>query len=430
MSFQPICVLCLSDCDRGGGVTSCNHYLCSRCVARLPTAAPCPLCQQPYQLVKLDNPNVQQLLQDGTMALERMSKVTGSQLRHYQQIVCRMRQALAMLHDQHQDMAQRRQRKEAECAAAVSRVQGLQAEVCRLREELAHATAASAATASTIRASSQRTVPHPQAPLQSSPHQPPVRVLGDSRATHPSGGYRHEAPRAIEMCQTPSGQIIPSSSAVHHGPFVPTGAVGVKAPHLSPRGHWPRASAASSPSSSSHLHGQHRGHHLCADGSDVRSAAAGEKLTSSTVVSAAPLGWSASSLIAKRHRADSDPSLARRRVDGHGASPAQSPAGFSASTNVVLTPRSHAAASLQPRQPHQSTHASMRGPGSGGGGGDTTGSGVNFWLSTPQGGALQHPQQSRRLDSLTQGGNPYMSRPSSKPLQRLFSSAHDGSKSF
>ncbi|CAJ1006455.1 hypothetical protein Q4I28_001770 [Leishmania naiffi] len=409
MSFQPICVLCLSDCDRGGGVTSCNHYLCSRCAARLPTAAPCPLCQRPYQLIKLDHPNVQQLLQDGATALERTEKVISSQMRHYQQVIRRMRQALAMLHSQNQEMSRRRQQEQTECAAAVSRAQALQAEVCRLREDLTRA--------SSKRAASQQQPP----PLPPSPPQQRAHVMADPRVTHDSDGHPHNAPNTLGVCHTPSAQIIPPPLAVRHAPFASTSAVGAKAPDTFSRGSWQRPSGASSPSLSSHPQWQHRRHHSHGNGGEVRDAA---------VESAPPLGWSASSLIAKRHRADSDPSLSQGRVGDVCVSLAQPGASSNAGRNVALTPRTHALASLQHQLPHQSSRAAAWGPGSGDGS-DSAGPRVDFRLTTPLAAALHQqpqpqPQPSHPLNSFMQAGTSYLLRPSLKPHQRLFSSPRDG----
>lgn len=421
MSFQPICVLCLGDCNRDGSVTSCNHYLCFRCVSRLPVAAPCPLCQRPYQLVKLDHPNVQQLLQDGTTVLERTEKVIISQVRHYQQVIRRMRQALAMLHGQNQDMIRQSQRKQAECAAAVSQAQALQEEVCRLREELAHATAAA------TRAYSQRKTPQQQSQPPSPQRQQLAHMLADPRATHASGGYTHDAPRTVEVCHTPAAQIIPPPLGRRHGPFLPLGVAGARAPDISPHDSWPRPSVASPPSPSSHSHGQHRRHHSHGNGGEARGAASSEASTSSAVGGAPPLGWSASSLIAKRHRADSSLSLPRRRVDDIRASFPQSAASLGASAKVALTPRAHAMASPQQRPPHQSSHAFSCQPGSGGS--DSPGPRIDFWLTTPLAAAAP-PPPSRRPDSFTQAGASHMPRPSSKPLQRLFSSPRDGPGAF
>ncbi|CAG9570901.1 conserved hypothetical protein [Leishmania major strain Friedlin] len=420
MSFQPICVVCLGDCNRDGGVTSCNHYLCSRCVSRLPAAAPCPLCQQPYQLVTLDHPNVQQLLQDGATVLGRTEKVIVSQVRHYQQVIHRMRQALAMLHGQNQDMARQSQRKQAECAAAVSQAQALQEEVCRLREELAHATTAATCAYSQRKTSQQQSQPPP--PQQ----QQRAHMLADPRVTHASGGYSHGAPKTVEVCQTPAGQIIPPPLAGRHAPFLPAGVVGARASDTSPRGSWPRPSVTSSPSPSSHSHGQHRGHHSHGNGGESRGAAASETSASSAVGAAPPLGWSASSLIAKRHRSDSNPSLPRRRVDDIRASLPQPAASVGAGAKVALTPRTHATVSPQQRPPHQSSHAFAHQSGSGGG--DSPGPSIDFWLTTPLAAAAQ--QQSRRPDSFMPAGTSYMPRSSSKPLQRLFSSPRDGPRSF
>ncbi|KAG5484298.1 hypothetical protein LSCM4_07864 [Leishmania orientalis] len=423
MSFQPICVLCLSDCDRGGGVTSCSHYFCSRCVARLPTAAPCPLCQRPYQLIQLDHPNVQPLMQDGATALERTEKIISSQVRHYQQVIRRMRQALTLLHDQNQNMTRQHQQRHAQCTAAVSQSQALKAEVSRLREELTHATAAA------TQASLQRVVSQQQPTPLPPPYQHEVHMLADPRVTHASGGYTHGAAKTVADCRTPSGQIIPLPLATCHAPFAPGDAVGAKVPDTAPRDSWPHPSKALLASPSRHSHGQHRQHHSSGDGGEGRGVAVREAKTVSAAEVAPPLGWSASSLIAKRHRPNSDPALSRRRVDDRCVSMAQPAACLSADcANVALTPRSHAVASLQQRLPHQSTHASARGSGNSGGG-DSAGPHVDFRLTTPLSAALQQ-QQSRHPDAFSRAAASYVPRPSPKPLQRLFSSPRSCPNSF
>ncbi|KAG5483984.1 hypothetical protein LSCM1_05835 [Leishmania martiniquensis] len=424
MSFQPICVLCLSDCDRGGGVTSCSHYFCSRCVARLPTAAPCPLCQRPYQLIQLDHPNVQQLMQDGATALGRTEKIISSQVRHYQQIIRRMRQALAMLHSQHQDMTRQHQQRHAQCAAAMSQSQALEVEVCRLREELAHVTAVAAQTSVQRMVSQQQPTPPPP------PRQQQAHMLANPRATLAHGGRTDGAPKTVADCHTPSGQIIAPPSAARLPPFAPPDAAGANAPDTSPRGSWPHSSRAVLSSPSRHSHGPHRPHYSSGNGGEARGVAVREAATSSAAEAAPPLGWSASSLIAKRHRPNSDPGLLRRRVDDSCALLAQPAAGLGADcASVALTPRSHAMASLQQRPPRQSNHAAARGSENSGLG-DSAGPNADFRLSTPLADALQQQQQSLRPGAFSRAAASYMQRPSPKPLQRLFSSPRSGPRAF
>lgn len=136
MSFQPICGLCLSDCDRRGSVTSCSHFLCSRCLSRLPTAAPCPLCHRPCRMMVLDQPEVQPLLQSGATALDQVGRVVGTQLRHYQQVNRRMRQALEMLHGQYQALRREREEEAAAHAGEAQKTRALETECRRLRERL------------------------------------------------------------------------------------------------------------------------------------------------------------------------------------------------------------------------------------------------------------------------------------------------------
>ncbi|GET86867.1 hypothetical protein, conserved [Leishmania tarentolae] len=413
MSFQPICVLCLGDCNRDGGITSCNHYFCSRCISRLPAAAPCPLCQRPYQLVKLDYPNAQQLLQDGATALERTEKLIISQVRHYQEVIRRMRQALVMLHGQHQDMRQKSQEKQAECATAVSQAQALQAEVFRLREDLARATAA------VTRASSQRTTPQKQSQPPPPRQQQREHMFSDPQVAHASDRHPHGAPQTAKVYHTPTGQIIPPPLAGPHAPFTAASAVRARTLDSSPRGSWPRPSVASSPSLSSHAHGQYRRHHEHGSGGETRGAAVSETLTPSAVEVAPPLGWSETSLIAKRHRTDSNPVLPQRRVDDAHVTVPRSAASLGAG----------AKASPQQRPLHQSSHAFARQPRSGGG--DSSGPSIDYWLTTRQAAALQqHPKQSRHPDSFMQTSTSHMPRLASKPLKGLFPSPRDTPKSF
>ncbi|KPI87199.1 hypothetical protein ABL78_3715 [Leptomonas seymouri] len=357
MSFQPICGLCLSDCDRRGSVTSCAHFLCSRCLSRLPTAAPCPLCRRSCRMMVLDQPEVQPLLQSGATALDQAARVVGTQLRHYQQINRRMRQALEMLHGQFQALRRQRDQEVAERAGEARKINALEDECRRLRERLERAAS-------------------------------PVKSPSASSSAH-SHGHRH-GPRYHARAGTPPLLFSPNArmSAVGGAP--------------------------------------HRSH-----GHAVGSATATD--TAATAPPLAPLGWSASSSIAKRSHADtnaaavlSSSSASSRRggadadFKAAGAAPTAPPSSvdrdplcasaLSSRANGMLTPRSQAIASLHPplssrggggRLPEESTVPPLN----------------DFRLHTPLAAALQ---QRHALSSPSPTSHTPVMKPSSRPLQRLF----------
>lgn len=307
MSFQPICGLCLSDCDRRGSVTSCSHFLCSRCLSRLPTAAPCPLCRRPCRMMCLDQPEVQPLLQTGTAALEQSSRVVNTQLRHHQQISRRMRQALEMLHGRFQSLRRQRDEEHAAHVADTQKMRALESECRRLREQLSR-------------------VGTPPKPLPSSPAHL-SRSL--SMSVSPSHGHRHSSLR----------------EHLHHHAHASTRSISTSA----------GTSARDSAPRSSHGHAM--------DGPPFLTS---ERQPPSPAPLNA-LGWSSSSHIAKRRRAsvgdgadwretgsfpplnlpfDRTASLHNAAHARTSTSTASAAMGFN--SNDLLTPRSQMLAALRP----------------------------------------------------------------------------------
>lgn len=305
MPFQPICVACLGDCDRGGGgMTSCHHFLCSRCLARLPSTAPCPACAKPYQLARFDQPNsaLSLLLVDSATSLGRTGEAVYVQLRHYEWVIRRMRQALTLMQRSGQEASRQRQQAQAACEASSARVQALEAEVGRLRDELHRATSAAAAAAlADTRASAARAPSHAPYPPPHPPPPPAPAPVPQSRA--PSIGLAGacagaHAARPTEVCQTPRGQTFASRAGPDAAAACNAFMAGRAAP---PREPWPAqpspAAVSRSPSTRPAAHPPHHPH-----GHAGASAVASLPPSARPVP---PLGWSASSLISKRPRSES-----------------------------------------------------------------------------------------------------------------------------
>ncbi|KAK7197831.1 hypothetical protein NESM_000736400 [Novymonas esmeraldas] len=399
MPFQPICVLCFNDCDRGGSFSSCRHYFCSRCTARLPTAAPCPVCRQLYQLIQLNHPNIQPVLQDGATALAAAEQVIVAQMRHYTDVVALMRRALAQVQAQYAEMHKQRQTEQGECAAAVSRAQALETELGRLREELARASAASAAAARVPPAHVLSHSPAQQSHLTFLQMQPSMvaQMGGGVVAAHPDSGCGHNpVATTAEGWQTPSTQLLALPSTVRH------------APHGSPHAaHWQctaPASMQSSPSAST-ARGEPQ-HHHSSRGHDGGGAPA------LSPAAAPPLGWSASSVISKRHRSDAAALQSQWRIEA----PVASAAGAPPPPPPALTVHPHTA----PPPSHPASLASTRAPSSSGG---LSVSGSGDWCNSRAAAARQPPQS---LVGGTHYHHSHAAGTATRPLCRLFGSPRGG----
>lgn len=422
MSFQPICGLCLSDCDRRGSVTSCSHFLCSRCLSRLPTAAPCPLCRRPCRMMMLDQAEVQPLLQGGAAVLEQASRVVSTQLRHYQETNKRMRQALAMLHGQCATL--RRQREEAvtESAAVAQKARALEGECQRLREQLTYRVPAATTDVGDGGRGSSAHGRHvsrsPSAASSSSPR---------------SHGHRHHQSRTAPAAGAAAPPLPPPQQPPQQGhsqrSFGRTPPPSSRSPASinAIRSNMVNLDYANDP--------RHHSGHSSFDAS-LREAAAARPPSAGTA--AAPLGWSASSFIAKRSQLEgsrsctpSMPSLQAATSTSalttscatpcEGDAAALRPFSAGAAPNDLFTPRSQAIASLtSPLPPPSRESAGRQRDGAG-----VTGSpGTNFRLDTPLAAALlqRHalvtptPVHRREVESSGIGAAPV----SAKPLQRLF----------
>lgn len=113
MSLEPSCILCLSQCDNGGFLTSCEHFFCSRCVQRLQQQRQhngnglqaCPICKkQDIKLLPLTHKSLRPLFQDPGAIMNQSQRVVTAQLMHYRQIHHRMREALKVLNAKYQGM--------------------------------------------------------------------------------------------------------------------------------------------------------------------------------------------------------------------------------------------------------------------------------------------------------------------------------------
>ncbi|KPA76549.1 hypothetical protein ABB37_07839 [Leptomonas pyrrhocoris] len=312
----------------------------------------------------LDQPEVQPLLQSGTASLEQASRVVGTQLRHYQQINRRMRQALEMLHGQFQALRRQRDQEVAERTVEARKMRALEGECQRLRAHLTRAAS-------------------PEKLRPSHPSRSPS--VASSAHSH---GHRHGAPHRAYAGTPPLSSSSPSA-LVHAAGGVPRGS----------HGHAMEGATATNTSG-------------------LAAAAAAPP--------PAPLGWSASSNIAKRQHVDPSDSMVlssrgggdrdRRAAD---AAPTLQPSSFDRNTssttsnsyNIMFTPRSQAIASLHP--PLSSRGAGGRLPE------DSTVPPLNdFRLNTPLAAALQqrHTLSSPSPASAT----PVLMKPSSRPLQKLF----------
>jgi hypothetical protein len=371
MSFQPVCGLCLSDCDRRGSVTSCSHFLCSRCLSRLPTAAPCPLCQRPCRMMTLDQAEVQPLLQSGTTALDQAARVVSTQLRHYQQINRRMRQALELLHRQYQTL--RRQREEALAGHIdeTRKVRALEAECHRLRDRLTRTAAPSHPSRSpSVTSSSPRSHGHRHGPHRTHPH----REDGFLLPLHPQQQQHANA-------ATPSLSPNPTQAARGTG----EGAGGRRGSH-----------GSTQLDAAAHDAAQH----------SVVPPAASAGATPPT-----PLGWSSSSIIAKRTRGEAAGTTTALLPSS--SFDRNTPAGVELrGGSVCCTPRSQAIASLQPALPYP---GGLRRPE------ESTVPPTNaFRLHTPLAAALQRrhalpsPSQESHTTAVARITPPF------KPLQKLF----------
>ncbi|CAD2219513.1 hypothetical protein ADEAN_000702100 [Angomonas deanei] len=137
--YQPICIICLGDCDPQGVITSCNHFFCSRCNARLPPTAnhACPACKKPsYGRMHLSNSSLTPLFQDVSQSFATTVKVATSQQQHAQQIVARMRGALKLLNSKYQESTEQLKQCRGSLAQSEATVQQLTQQVQRLQEEL------------------------------------------------------------------------------------------------------------------------------------------------------------------------------------------------------------------------------------------------------------------------------------------------------
>ena len=80
MPFRPSCAVCVSDCDGNAFLSSCQHFLCSRCWTKYQTSQPptttstttCPRCQKQCKVVKLSASNFPSDVQ-GRIQMDTMS---------------------------------------------------------------------------------------------------------------------------------------------------------------------------------------------------------------------------------------------------------------------------------------------------------------------------------------------------------------------
>jgi hypothetical protein len=123
--------MCVSDCDGNGLLTSCHHFVCTRCVAKYP-AGTCPRCQRPCQALRVSSANVaSRVSTDGVRSIAGSVQVLEFQRRQDAVALQRLKELVAYFNNQHR--------------AAAAKVQELSAENAALHKQLEHAQRAHAA---------------------------------------------------------------------------------------------------------------------------------------------------------------------------------------------------------------------------------------------------------------------------------------------
>lgn len=108
--FSAACCMCASDLDiaHGACITSCQHFLCPKCLAKYPVGH-CPRCQKPARLLRLaTSPQLMERMSvDVVKAFQQLAVTVDFQRRQDVFAVQRLRELVTLFNQGHRDATQR-----------------------------------------------------------------------------------------------------------------------------------------------------------------------------------------------------------------------------------------------------------------------------------------------------------------------------------
>lgn len=147
MPFRASCSICVSDCDANAHLTTCQHFLCARCVQKYPNKGHCPRCQKPCKTVLLSSPSfpkefAERLQFDVKRQLQLALQSIEVQQRLEVQTNQRLKEIVTTLNGQNRHFAQQLQdaqalirRREEEIAALHNQMQQLQQQLQQQQQQ-------------------------------------------------------------------------------------------------------------------------------------------------------------------------------------------------------------------------------------------------------------------------------------------------------